>query len=501
MVRHLVSAIAALTLLVLLTLPVSAQQVYPPQSYSGRAFGVSASGPLLGLEPTPEVILPSQGGSDSDRVDSINQPPQTTDFIFVQTIGGGLESTSNARVQQLQIGDPQLGELVSADTIYAASVSECTFEDTEVASSRGLTSISGLMILGESVAITGEPNQTVTRAIPGGTLTVIVDRRIGGDGDLTVQGLYVLVEVGGQTQDYIVASAKSDIVCTQLVTKTFELTLYGTPPGDTAFSVVTIIQGGDEAGTARGEHFCGPGREAGTCEGGGTTYSTDSEFLRDTTIRYFVDGLKCDSTGQCTPYTLAVEGTETITGDMTNTAWYDFDTDTGGQGDGPPPTVPTPVEPTPVEPTPVDPTVVEPTEVPVPQPTEGTPVEGGTDEQDDTQQDDRQDDKSAGNVQDDQQDNGTGDMQDDQQETGSGDTPNDQQSYEGDGDTQASQPGDTGAADDQQEVPEALPRTGAGGIASGTLFLAAMSTVPPLIVALGYGALRRSKWGSGSEVE
>lgn len=496
--RRLVPAVAVLLLLVLLAAPLSAQEVYPAQSFSGRSFGVSASGPLLNLEPTPEVILSSQGGDESDRVDSINQPPLTTDLVEVRTFGFALESLSDAHVQQLQIGDSALGTLVRADGVFASSVSECTFEDTEVASSRGLTNISGLMVLGESVAITGEPNQTVTRDIPGGTLTVIIDRRIGGHGDLTVQGLYVLVEVGGQTQEYIVASAKSDIVCTQLYTKTFELSLYGTPPGDTQFSVLTVIKSGDEAGSARVGDFCGPRTEAGTCQGGGTTYTTELEFLPDTTIQYKVLGATCDATGQCSPLALAVEGTETITSDMTNTVWYDYDSNTGGQGNGPPPVEPTPVEPTPEDPTPVEPTpaapiVVEPTEVPAPPPTEGIPAEDGTDEQDDTEQDDQQDDKSTGNVQDDHQDSGAGDAQDDQQDKGSGEAQDNKQSYEGEIDRQDSQQVDTGVADDQQEVPEALPRTGAGGLVSGTLLLGAMATFLPLVVALGYAVLRRRK--------
>lgn len=220
-----------------------------------------------------------------------------------------------------------------------------------------------------------------------------------------------------------------------MATKTFQLTLHGTVPADQAFSIGYGQRGGE--GTI--QVFCGdPQTELAesqpSCKAG--VYTRSVVITAGTTIGFaFV---------RADPGTDEVfhSDTETLSVDMTNSAWYTFDDGTGAGDEQ---------------------------EVPDNQQTGGgKKTDAGEDQQDDTQDDIRQDgeDKDTGkgaddDTQDDTEDGGIGardDIQDDQ----------------------------------QREIPEEVPETGAGGLATG-------STIPignavaglAMLLGTGYAMLQR----------
>lgn len=123
--------------------------------------------------------------------------------------------------------------------------------------------------------------------------------------------------------------------------KTFKLTLYGTPKKEMSVLATWVANG-----TSSSIAFCGPalqGEYSGieVCKGHGAVYSILKEggFPPGTnlTSRFYT------CSGPCEPDTdimedpagvLFAKGTEAINSDLTNAAWYDFDTDEGGLGNG-----------------------------------------------------------------------------------------------------------------------------------------------------------------------
>jgi hypothetical protein len=210
-------------MLAMLSLMVLPMRVFAQEAteVSGRAFGISATGPVT-IAPTPVVTLPATGGDRTDTVASINQGGISTGVLSVST-SGTLDpgaSTATATVNDLAVGVNLAGvatDVVSATTLEATSSSACDEKGT--ASSTGDSIIEGLTLLGNPVTVTGEPNQTVTAQLPGGagSVELVINEQVGqqaGDtSELTVNALRVTITVAGTTQTVVVASATSDIVC------------------------------------------------------------------------------------------------------------------------------------------------------------------------------------------------------------------------------------------------------------------------------------------------
>ncbi len=181
---------------------------------SGAAFGISADGTVM-IEPTPSVVLPAEGGTVEDEVLDFNEAGITAEVLTVMSMGD-LEAgtaSSTATVNTLAVGTEVVGleNVLTATTIEATSDSVC---EDGMAQSVGDVVIEDLNVLGTPVTVTGEPNQEVSVEIPGvGSVEVIINEQIGGDGDLTVNALRVTVTVGGEEQEIVIASAHSDIVC------------------------------------------------------------------------------------------------------------------------------------------------------------------------------------------------------------------------------------------------------------------------------------------------
>ncbi len=107
------------------------------------------------------------------------------------------------------------------------------------------------------------------------------------------------------------------------VTKTFQLTIKGTPPEGESFAVLYQTSDPEQA---QGLHvFCGDGSETGApppaCQGNGTVYSTSIEVKSGTEVAFAFGRLNVNSTS---PPEFFRQGDETITHDVTNSAWYDY---------------------------------------------------------------------------------------------------------------------------------------------------------------------------------
>ena len=128
---------------------------------------------------------------------------------------------------------------------------------------------------------------------------------------------------------------------TESVTKTSRLTLYGEAPPEELFGVELWVLGEDGLEEYGNQVIlCAPslyGEPVPVCEGDGSVYtrSTSERYVSfsippGSTVKYsFFRG---ENPNQRQRF---LQGTETLHRDMTNAAWYDFATGTGGTGDGP----------------------------------------------------------------------------------------------------------------------------------------------------------------------
>lgn len=186
---------------------VSAAPASQATSYSGRATVVQAT--VLGLPPVVlvDATLPSSGGAEEASLVNANVPGLlTAEVLHASTVGQGNASRSEASVAELTL--TVAGNTISADFLQARAAAMCTGDGATTSGSSELTALS---VNGETITISGAPNQTVSL----GVVTVIINEQTSGPGDITVNALHVIVPgvagVGGA--DVIVSSAHADITC------------------------------------------------------------------------------------------------------------------------------------------------------------------------------------------------------------------------------------------------------------------------------------------------
>ena len=338
---------------------------------AGRAYGIGAMTLASGAAPDPEVRLPPAGGDVSDSAPSTKMGVQgaeqqltATGRVDVHATGSLRDGTAGASVTIRDVG---MEGLVTAKRVRASSESRCGPRGPE---SEGRATVEGMRMFDVAknrmvpVAVTGEPNQTIRIELPGsgGLSTVLViNRQVGGEGNLGVQGVYLTYEMGGQPtlQDTVIGSAKSAVACRtekgargDRVTKTFELTLYGDVPRDQAFTVQhqTEEELGEDGG-GRLVWLCGQPPKgmprdqitivsSEDCRGGeGTVYTHKAEFERGEYVRVGFArmseaGMESEGGFGVVADTGLVE-LELLHADGTSSAWYDSDTKRGGEGDRP----------------------------------------------------------------------------------------------------------------------------------------------------------------------
>lgn len=175
-------------------------------SYSGRATVVQAT--VLGGAPIAPITLveagplPSSGGAEKETLLEANVAGLlTAEVLHAATFGRGSRSSSEASVAELSVTAG--GNSVSAGFLMARAEARCTDGSASVS---GSSEIARLGINGQTIVVSGAPNQTIT--LPNGR--VIINEQQSAPGDITVNALHIIVD---GIADVVVASAHADIGC------------------------------------------------------------------------------------------------------------------------------------------------------------------------------------------------------------------------------------------------------------------------------------------------
>ncbi len=197
------------------------------QTYSGQAYAASVTVDVLGNPVVTTAVtdtgdLPIAGGNISLTSVGVNLPGGvvTVGASNSSTSGGpapGTSSQSAASINNLNVGI--LGAGITADAV--SSTTSCTCPGPV---RLGNSVIANLVIAGNPIIVTGEPNQTITLNLAGSrVLTVVINEQILLPRTITVNALHITLEdpLGLTTTNVIVASARSGINC--LVTPTFSI--------------------------------------------------------------------------------------------------------------------------------------------------------------------------------------------------------------------------------------------------------------------------------------
>jgi hypothetical protein len=178
-------------------------------TFSGQATVIRAA--VTGLQPmvfSDTGPLPSEGGAKEESLLTASVPGLlTAEVLHAATIGQGNAARSEASVASLSLTVG--GSAVAADFLMARAAATCGSSGASVS---GSSEIAGLVIDGQSVVVSGQPNQTI--ALPAGTGQVIINEQTsstrGNSADITVNALHVIVT---GVADVIVSSAHADITC------------------------------------------------------------------------------------------------------------------------------------------------------------------------------------------------------------------------------------------------------------------------------------------------
>lgn len=261
-------------------------------TYSGQATVVRAE--VLGQSVTLADTgpLPSNGGAQEASLLSASVPGVlSANVLHASTVAHGNNSRAEASVADVDVtaGD----NTVSADFVRSEAHARCGPGGASVS---GTSDITRLSINDQSVAVTGEPNQTVT--LPGGG-QVVINEQSTSPGAITVNALHVTVP---GVADVVISSSHADIHCGSpgcVSTKDF-VTGGGwiaTPSGDRGtFGVAGGIKNGDYWGhltyVDHGSRMKVKGTEVTAYEATGPTsrhIEGTAEVNGRTTVGYQVD--------------------------------------------------------------------------------------------------------------------------------------------------------------------------------------------------------------------
>jgi hypothetical protein len=174
-------------------------------SFSGRATVVQAT--LLNLPPVVLVDagpLPPEGGAaEKSLVDASVPGLLTAEVLHATTVGQGNASRSEASVANLTL--TVAGNTISASFLQSRATAMCT-DNGPTAS--GNSEIATLTVNGQSITVSGEPNQTIP--LLGAGVVIINEQTSTRPGDITVNALHVKVD---GIADVVISSAHADIMC------------------------------------------------------------------------------------------------------------------------------------------------------------------------------------------------------------------------------------------------------------------------------------------------
>ncbi len=203
------SAIAASFLLThLLVWPSAAGAQADPTTFSGQATVLRAT--VLGntVVVSDTGPLPSSGGSLQTSLLTVNVPGlASAQVAHATTIGQGNNSSSEASIADLNL--TVAGNTVTADLLMANAMAKCSSNSAPSVS--GSSDIVALVVNGQAIFVSGQPNQTIT--LPNGGQIIINEQSSsisGNTGSITVNALHVIIP---GVADVVVSSAHSDITC------------------------------------------------------------------------------------------------------------------------------------------------------------------------------------------------------------------------------------------------------------------------------------------------
>ena len=181
--------------------------------YTGRATAVRAN--VLGgvsavLADTGS--LPRGGGVREARLVQGNVPGLlTTGIIDASTLGRGNRTFSEASTAELNLTVAGIG--ITAQAVQSAAAARCRTGTNTSPILNGNSQIIGLVVAGNNVNVTGQPNQRVN--LPGGLGQIIINEQVrnrnGNTGSIRVNALRVTVP---GVANVVVSSSQAGITCT-----------------------------------------------------------------------------------------------------------------------------------------------------------------------------------------------------------------------------------------------------------------------------------------------
>lgn len=180
--------------------------------YTGRATAVRSQ--VLGVRVVLADAgpLPGRGGADQATLLRGNVTGVlTTGVLSASTVGQGDRARSEASTADLNL--TVAGVTITGDFLQAAAAAQCRAGTDTTPVLNGNSQITGLVVGGNTVTVTGAPNQRIR--LPGGVGQIIINEQIrsvsGSTGSITVNALRVVVN--GVTQ-VVISSAQAGITCT-----------------------------------------------------------------------------------------------------------------------------------------------------------------------------------------------------------------------------------------------------------------------------------------------
>lgn len=198
--RFGLSIVAVLTATILVTgaITPAISQAYAATTFGGRATAMSVSSPLVASTFMDTGSLGSSENIQYADPVTIQTPLATADgLLSVTTAFGQAESQASLGELVLLPGTPNV---ITAYFAFAKSQATCSGVS-------GYSDITSLTIGGQSIPVTGQPNQVVS--IPG-VMTLTINEQIVSGNSITVNALHLTTPLGA---DIIVSSASSSASC------------------------------------------------------------------------------------------------------------------------------------------------------------------------------------------------------------------------------------------------------------------------------------------------
>ncbi len=175
--------------------------------FSGQATALRVT--VLGMTTTVSDTgpLPNSGGALQASLLSASVPGLlTADVLSATAVGQGNQSSAEASVADATL--TAAGHTISASFLAAQATATCTPSGPSVS---GNSQIAVLVIDGQAINVSGQPNQTIP--LLGGGEIIINEQNSsvsGNSGSMTVNALHIIVP---GVADVVVSSAHADITC------------------------------------------------------------------------------------------------------------------------------------------------------------------------------------------------------------------------------------------------------------------------------------------------